>query len=71
MLNITPMQIIPANKTHRDFLLLTDNLLYLNSKYPINRLKAAHKTLIKGDEFPTPGESANGEGNGFPEMPLT
>lgn len=65
------MQIIPKNNTHKDALLLTDNLLNLKSKYPKSKLKAPHKTLIKGDEFPTPGGSANGEGNGFPEMPLT
>ncbi|MCK9402179.1 MAG: hypothetical protein M0Q26_02140 [Chitinophagaceae bacterium] len=65
------MQIIPANKANNDVLLFTDNLLYLNSEYPTNRLKAPHKTLIKGDEFPKPGGFANGDGNGFPEMPLT
>jgi hypothetical protein len=66
-----PIETIPAKKTHKDNLLVVVNLLYLKRVYPNNKLKTPHSTLINGDEFPNPGGSANGDGNGFPEMPLT
>lgn len=70
-LNVTLMQMNPTNKIHKDSLLLTDNLLYLKSEYPNNKLKLPQRTLIKGDEFPKPGGFANGDGNELPEIPLT
>ncbi|MGD0755009.1 MAG: hypothetical protein ABR927_08095 [Bacteroidales bacterium] len=46
-------------------------LLILKSKYPTNKLINAHKRLVKGDESPLPGGSANGFGKAFPEILLT
>lgn len=65
------MKTIPKKKTNNDILLLDDNLLYRDSAYPKAKLAEPHNTLVNGDEFPNPGGLPKGEGNGFPEMPLT
>ena len=65
------IRIIPKKKINNPNLLFEFILLTLKSKYPINKLDSAHKTLVKGDESPLPGGSENGVGNAFPEIPLT
>ena len=45
--------------------------LLLSRTYATTKLSAPHKTLMRGDESPTPGGDANGVGNSPPEMPVT
>ena len=60
---------MPKNITINDSLLLVETLPALNNKYPISKLRQAHKTFTSGDESPLPGGLAKGEGNASPETP--
>ncbi|KAA6312833.1 hypothetical protein EZS27_036299 [termite gut metagenome] len=70
MLEKILIQIIPTKKTSKATLFSVLILPALKSKYPINKLNNAHKTLVRGDESPTPEGVANGVGKESPEIPF-
>lgn len=61
----------PKKNAINDVLFINDILLYRKRTYPKSKLAEPHNTLVNGDEFPRPGGFPNGEGNEFPDIPLT
>jgi hypothetical protein len=59
----------PKNKITIESLFFGEALLTINRRYPIKRLRHAHRTLTMGEDGPLPGGVEKGLGNASPETP--